>query len=156
MELYGEEYLRKPTQTNIDKLYAYHGEKHEFSGLVGSIECTKWPWAQCPVGLLGQFWLNNDIHVIRQSPILNNLKEGIPTELLPIIAEKVHQEKVRQEKLKAVKSRLNFEEASQHSESGTPSSKRDLKEWLGSRHVRSSPEALSQGATTLSHQGKKV
>ncbi|GJV50021.1 reverse transcriptase domain-containing protein [Tanacetum coccineum] len=77
-------------------------------------------------------------------------------QLLPIIAEKVHQEKVRQEKLKAVKARLNFEEASQHSESGTPSSKRDLKERLRSRHVRSSPEALSQGATTLSHQGKKV
>ncbi|GJY17201.1 hypothetical protein Tco_0388692 [Tanacetum coccineum] len=41
--------------------------------------------------------------------------------LLPIIAEKVHQEKVHQEKLKAVQARLNFEEASQHFESGTPS-----------------------------------
>ncbi|GKA21737.1 hypothetical protein Tco_0701726 [Tanacetum coccineum] len=30
-------------------------------------------------------------------------------QLLPIIAEKVHQEKVQQEKLKEVKSRLNFE-----------------------------------------------
>ncbi|GJW66430.1 hypothetical protein Tco_0120854 [Tanacetum coccineum] len=36
-------------------------------------------------------------------------------QLLPIIAKKVHQEKVQQEKLKAVKARLNFEEASQHS-----------------------------------------
>ncbi|GKB08833.1 reverse transcriptase domain-containing protein [Tanacetum coccineum] len=64
-------------------------------------------------------------------------------QLLPIIAEKVHQEKVQQEKLKAVKARLNFEEASQHSESGTPSRRRDLKKRLGSRHVRSmsgSPE----------------
>ncbi|GKD54680.1 hypothetical protein Tco_1288067 [Tanacetum coccineum] len=58
-------------------------------------------------------------------------------ELLPIIAEKVHQEKVHQEKLKAVKAHLNFEEASQHSESGTPSRRRDLKKRLGSRHVRS-------------------
>ncbi|GKE27662.1 reverse transcriptase domain-containing protein, partial [Tanacetum coccineum] len=33
----------------------------------------------------------------------------------------MHQEKVQQEKLKAVKARLNFEEVSQHSESGTPS-----------------------------------
>nr|GEW86641.1 reverse transcriptase domain-containing protein [Tanacetum cinerariifolium] len=56
-------------------------------------------------------------------------------QLLPIIAEKVHQEKVHQEKLKAVKTRLNFEEASQHSESGTPSRRRDLKKRLGSRHV---------------------
>ncbi|GJZ51570.1 hypothetical protein Tco_0606085 [Tanacetum coccineum] len=64
-------------------------------------------------------------------------------QLLPIIAEKVHQEKVHQEKLKAVKAHFNFEEASQHSESGTPSRRRDLKKRLGSRHVRSmsgSPE----------------
>ncbi|GJU42059.1 reverse transcriptase domain-containing protein [Tanacetum coccineum] len=33
-------------------------------------------------------------------------------QILPIIAEKVHQEKVQQEKLKAVKARLNFEETS--------------------------------------------
>ncbi|GJT11748.1 hypothetical protein Tco_0858790 [Tanacetum coccineum] len=59
--------------------------------------------------------------------------------LLLIIAEKVHQEKVREEKLKAVKARLNFEKASQHSESGTSSRRRDLKERLGSRHVRSRP-----------------
>nr|GEX31259.1 hypothetical protein [Tanacetum cinerariifolium] len=64
-------------------------------------------------------------------------------QLLPIIAEKVHQEKVQQEKLKAVKARLNFEEASQHSESAKPSKRRDLKKRLESRHVRSvsgSPE----------------
>ncbi|GJT84843.1 hypothetical protein Tco_1066560 [Tanacetum coccineum] len=39
-------------------------------------------------------------------------------QILPIIAEKVHQEKVQQEKLKAVKARLNFKEASRHSKSG--------------------------------------
>ncbi|GJU41903.1 hypothetical protein Tco_1194860 [Tanacetum coccineum] len=64
-------------------------------------------------------------------------------QLLPIIAEKVHQEKVQQEKLKAVKARLNFEEASQHSESGTPSGMRDLRTRLESRRIRSmsgSPE----------------
>nr|GEY27418.1 reverse transcriptase domain-containing protein [Tanacetum cinerariifolium] len=62
---------------------------------------------------------------------------------LPIIAEKVHQEKVQQERLKAVKARLNFEETSQHSESGTPSRRRYLKKRLGPRHARSmsrSPE----------------
>ncbi|GJU55813.1 hypothetical protein Tco_1229527, partial [Tanacetum coccineum] len=62
-------------------------------------------------------------------------------QILPIIAEKVHQEKVQQEKLKEVKSRLNFEETSHHSESGTR--RRGLKERLGPRHARSrfeSPE----------------
>nr|GEX50973.1 ribonuclease H-like domain-containing protein [Tanacetum cinerariifolium] len=57
-------------------------------------------------------------------------------QLLPIIAKKVHQEKVQQENLKAVKARLNFEETSQHSESGTPNRRRDLKKRLGSRHAR--------------------
>ncbi|GKF21167.1 ALP1-like protein [Tanacetum coccineum] len=55
MELYGEEYLRKPTQTDVEKLYAFHEEKHGFPGMLGSIDCTKWPWAQCPVGLHGRF-----------------------------------------------------------------------------------------------------
>ncbi|GJZ14996.1 reverse transcriptase domain-containing protein [Tanacetum coccineum] len=51
-------------------------------------------------------------------------------------SRKVHQEKVQQEKLKVVKARLNFEEVSQYSESGTPSKKKDLKKRLGSRRVR--------------------
>ncbi|GJZ15524.1 reverse transcriptase domain-containing protein [Tanacetum coccineum] len=64
-------------------------------------------------------------------------------QILSIIAEKVHQEKVKQEKLKAVKARLNFEETSCHSESGTPIKRRGLKERLGPRYVHSrfeSPE----------------
>ncbi|GJV12401.1 reverse transcriptase domain-containing protein [Tanacetum coccineum] len=64
-------------------------------------------------------------------------------QLLPILAKKMHQENVQQEKLKAVKARLNFEEVSQHSESGTPSRRRDLRKRLGSRRIRNvsgSPE----------------
>ncbi|GJU41895.1 hypothetical protein Tco_0982831 [Tanacetum coccineum] len=55
----------------------------------------------------------------------------------------MHQEKVQQENLKAVKSRLNFKEFSQHSESRTPSRRRDLRKRPRSRHARSisgSPE----------------
>nr|GEU49879.1 reverse transcriptase domain-containing protein [Tanacetum cinerariifolium] len=57
-------------------------------------------------------------------------------QILPIIAEKLHQEMVQQEKLKAVKARLNFEEASQYSESETPNRRRNLKERLGPRGAR--------------------
>ncbi|GKB03575.1 reverse transcriptase domain-containing protein [Tanacetum coccineum] len=57
-------------------------------------------------------------------------------------AEKVHQEKVQQEKLKAVKARLNFEEASRHFESGTPRKRRNLKERLGPRRTRSMSGSL--------------
>nr|GEU87789.1 reverse transcriptase domain-containing protein [Tanacetum cinerariifolium] len=53
--------------------------------------------------------------------------------ILPIIDEKLHQEMAQQEKLKAVKARLNFEEASRYSESETPSRRRNLKERLGPR-----------------------
>ncbi|GKA10211.1 reverse transcriptase domain-containing protein [Tanacetum coccineum] len=62
-------------------------------------------------------------------------------QLLPIIAEKVHQKKVQQEKLKAVKARLNFEEISQHFESGTPSKRKDLKKRLASRLVHGMSES---------------
>ncbi|GJT37073.1 reverse transcriptase domain-containing protein [Tanacetum coccineum] len=62
-------------------------------------------------------------------------------QLLPILAEKMHQEKVQQKKLKAVKARLNFEEVSQHSELGTPSKRRNLRKRLGSRRIRSVSES---------------
>ncbi|GJT79094.1 reverse transcriptase domain-containing protein [Tanacetum coccineum] len=53
----------------------------------------------------------------------------------------MNQDKVQQEKLKAVKARLNFEEASQNSESGTPSRRRDLRKRPGSRRIRSMSES---------------
>ncbi|GKA56967.1 reverse transcriptase domain-containing protein [Tanacetum coccineum] len=63
-------------------------------------------------------------------------------QLLPILIEKMHQEKVQQEKLKAIKAHLNFEEVSQHSESGTPSRMKDLKKRLEHKHIRSISESL--------------
>ncbi|GJS19660.1 reverse transcriptase domain-containing protein [Tanacetum coccineum] len=76
-------------------------------------------------------------------------------QLLPIIAEQVHQEKMQQEKLKEVKARLNFEgcsgkkikiqEVSQHSESRTLDA-RDLRRKLRIRRDRSeSPRHWPEG-----------
>ncbi|GKE44265.1 hypothetical protein Tco_1471549, partial [Tanacetum coccineum] len=79
-------------------------------------------------------------------------------QLLPILAEKMHQEKVQQEKLKAVKARLNFEEVSQHSESGTPSQRKDLRKRLGYKHVRSisgSPEPRRDRSESPRKKGDK-
>nr|GEU97666.1 reverse transcriptase domain-containing protein [Tanacetum cinerariifolium] len=73
-------------------------------------------------------------------------------QILPIIAKKVHQEKVQQEKLKAVKARLNFEESLRHSESGTPSRRRVLKERLEPRHARSRGTELD----SEKHRNKRV
>ncbi|GKD19693.1 ALP1-like protein [Tanacetum coccineum] len=53
MELYGEEFLRKPTYTDMEKLYAHHDENHGFSRM-----------------------MNNDVNVLRQSPLFNDLKSG--------------------------------------------------------------------------------
>ncbi|GKF40470.1 hypothetical protein Tco_0120531, partial [Tanacetum coccineum] len=51
-------------------------------------------------------------------------------QLLPILAEKMHQEKVQQEKLKALKARLKFEDTLQYSKSEAPSRRRDVKKRL--------------------------
>ncbi|GKE89219.1 WAT1-related protein isoform X1, partial [Tanacetum coccineum] len=58
IELYGEEYLRRPTQTDVEKLYAFHENKHGFPGS------------------------NNDVNVLRQSPVLNDLKVGKAPDVL--------------------------------------------------------------------------
>nr|GEZ19613.1 hypothetical protein [Tanacetum cinerariifolium] len=54
-ELYGEDYLRRPTQTDVEKLYAFHKNKHGFPSMIGSIDCTKWPWGECPQAYRAQF-----------------------------------------------------------------------------------------------------
>ncbi|GJV38044.1 ALP1-like protein [Tanacetum coccineum] len=119
MNLYGEEFLRKPTYTDMEKLYARHDEKHGFPGMLGSIDCTHWPWANCPVAYRAQFsrgdhgpdpfilleaiasndlWIwhaffgvsgmNNDVNVLRQSPIFNDLKSGRAPDV-PFVANNV-------------------------------------------------------------------
>ncbi|GJZ79761.1 ALP1-like protein [Tanacetum coccineum] len=55
MNLYGEEFLRKPAYTDMGKLYAHHDENHGFPGMLRSIDCTDWPWANCLVAYRAQF-----------------------------------------------------------------------------------------------------
>ncbi|GKB86972.1 ALP1-like protein [Tanacetum coccineum] len=55
MKLYGEEFLRKSTYTDMEKLYAHHEEKHGFSGMIENIDCTDWLWENCPVELRAQY-----------------------------------------------------------------------------------------------------
>ncbi|GKF18795.1 hypothetical protein Tco_0063713 [Tanacetum coccineum] len=82
-------------------------------------------------------------------------KELVPQDLGRPIFDEVHQEKVQHEKLKAVKACLNFEETSHHSESGTPTRRRGLKERLGPRHVRSRSGSPSQGVAAPSSKTKR-
>ncbi|GKD75755.1 ALP1-like protein isoform X1 [Tanacetum coccineum] len=55
IEIYGPEFLRKPTVTDIEKLYRHHEEKHEFSGMLRSLDCTDWEWFDCPYAFKGQY-----------------------------------------------------------------------------------------------------
>ncbi|GJS74843.1 reverse transcriptase domain-containing protein [Tanacetum coccineum] len=55
MEIFGPEYLRKPTMTDVLKLYRHHEEKHGFSGMLGSLDCTDWEWFGCPYGFKAQY-----------------------------------------------------------------------------------------------------
>nr|GEX19900.1 reverse transcriptase domain-containing protein [Tanacetum cinerariifolium] len=77
-------------------------------------------------------------------------------QILPIIAEKLHQEKAQQQKLKAVKARLNFEEASQYSESETPNRKRTSRKGWDPGMPEPGPEARNKGAVVPNHRGRKV
>ncbi|GJX64881.1 putative reverse transcriptase domain-containing protein [Tanacetum coccineum] len=39
MDIYGPEYLRKPTLNDIEKVYRHHEEKHGFPRMLGSFDC---------------------------------------------------------------------------------------------------------------------
>nr|GEW38414.1 hypothetical protein [Tanacetum cinerariifolium] len=107
MEIYGPEILRKPTMTDIEKLYRHHEEKHGFLRMLGSLDCTDWEWFSCPYAFKGQYvkhdhgsnpfilleavgvaGSNNDINVLYHSPLFNDLKTGRASEI-PFVANGV-------------------------------------------------------------------
>ncbi|GJV82351.1 probably inactive leucine-rich repeat receptor-like protein kinase [Tanacetum coccineum] len=55
IDLYRDEFLRRPTYTDVEKLYAFHQEQHGFSVMLGSIDCTGRPWANCPNAYRAQY-----------------------------------------------------------------------------------------------------
>ncbi|GJR07502.1 ALP1-like protein isoform X1 [Tanacetum coccineum] len=59
MEIFGLEYLRKPTVTDVVKLYRYHEEKHGFSGMLGSLDCTDLEWFHCAYAHKAQYVKSN-------------------------------------------------------------------------------------------------
>jgi hypothetical protein len=103
-EIFGEQYLRHPTEKDIERLIAL-GEAMGFPGMLGSIDCMHWAWKNCPYDKQGQFkghvdnptlileavasddlWIwhaffgmpgsLNDINVLDRSPLFDNLAEG--------------------------------------------------------------------------------
>ncbi|XP_052625013.1 uncharacterized protein LOC111888271 [Lactuca sativa] len=105
-EVFHEEYLRKPTQRDIERLYPAHEERHGFPGMLGSLVCTHVAWEKCLTAWSGQFtrgdigeptiileavasqdlWIyhaffgvagsNNGLNVLGQSPLFNDIWTG--------------------------------------------------------------------------------
>ncbi|XP_071713023.1 uncharacterized protein [Rutidosis leptorrhynchoides] len=72
-DLYQDEYLRKPTARDIQRIYETHETRHGFRGMLGSIDCMHWEWKNCPVAWQGS---NNDINVLNRSPLFDSIKNG--------------------------------------------------------------------------------
>ncbi|XP_047979456.1 uncharacterized protein LOC125221382 [Salvia hispanica] len=53
--IFGPEYLRKPNADECQRLIDMHGRVHNFSGMLGGIDCMHWEWRNCPVAWKGQF-----------------------------------------------------------------------------------------------------
>lgn len=69
-DVFGAEYLRSPTQDDLKRILA-RSEARGFPGCIGSIDCCKWEWKNCPTALHGQY----------------EGKEGVPTITLEAIAD---------------------------------------------------------------------
>nr|GEW78553.1 hypothetical protein [Tanacetum cinerariifolium] len=88
MEIYKPAFLRKPTVTDIKKLYRHHEEKHGFPGIR---DHGSNPFILLEVVALQDLWIwhaffgvvgsNNDINVLYQSLLFNDLKTGRASEI---------------------------------------------------------------------------
>ncbi|XP_019096427.1 PREDICTED: uncharacterized protein LOC109130820 [Camelina sativa] len=54
VNLFGEEYLRKPTPSDLQRLLDL-GEFRGFPEMIGSIDCMHWEWKYCPTAWKGQY-----------------------------------------------------------------------------------------------------
>ncbi|XP_020243102.1 putative nuclease HARBI1 [Asparagus officinalis] len=104
IEVFGEEYLRHPTTSDITRLLK-KGEERGFPGMLGSLDCMHWKWKNCPTAWAGQYsgrqgkptiileavasydlWIwhayfglpgsNNDINVLQSSNLFDKLAQG--------------------------------------------------------------------------------
>ncbi|XP_024009190.1 uncharacterized protein LOC112084183 [Eutrema salsugineum] len=70
INLFGDEYLRRPTPEDLQRLLDY-GEYRGFPGMVGSIDCMHWEWKNCPTAWKGQYSRGSDKPTIGKPPQVN-------------------------------------------------------------------------------------
>jgi hypothetical protein len=105
IEVFGGEYLRRPTREDLEHILQVN-ESRGFPGMLGSIDCMHWRWEKCPLAWRGQFtrgdygvptiileavaskdlhiWhaffgvagSNNDLNVLNQSPLFFDALKG--------------------------------------------------------------------------------
>ncbi|XP_048610451.1 uncharacterized protein LOC106433232 isoform X1 [Brassica napus] len=104
INLFGDEYLRRPTPEDLQRLLDI-GEICGFPGMIGSIDCMHWEWKNCPTAWKGQYtrgsgkptivleavasqdlWIChaffgppgtlNDINVLDRSPVFDDILQG--------------------------------------------------------------------------------
>ena len=104
IHLYGEEYLRRPTPEDLQRLLDIR-EVRGFPGMIGSIDYMHWEWKNCPHSWKGQYcrgsgkptivleavasqdlWIwhtffgppgtLNDINVLDRSPVFDDILQG--------------------------------------------------------------------------------
>nr|GEU47138.1 hypothetical protein [Tanacetum cinerariifolium] len=88
IQMFGPEFLRKPTLTDVERLYAFHENKHGLPGLLGSPDCCCIKRLMDMERFFGVSGSNNDINVTQRSPLLNDLKLGKAPEV-PFVANAV-------------------------------------------------------------------
>ena len=54
INLFGDEYLRRPTPENLQRLLNI-GEIRGFPRMIGNIDCMHWEWKNCPTAWKGQY-----------------------------------------------------------------------------------------------------
>ncbi|XP_010468712.1 PREDICTED: uncharacterized protein LOC104748825 [Camelina sativa] len=104
INLFGDEYLRRPTAEDLQRLLNI-GEYRGFPGMIRNIDCMHWMWKNCPTAWKGQYtrgsgkpsivlevvasqdlWIwhtffgppgsLNDINVLDRSPVFDDILEG--------------------------------------------------------------------------------
>ena len=104
MSTFGDEYLRSPTHDDIARVLS-QSAKRGFPGMLGSIDCSKWEWKNCPTAYHGQYkgkekvptvtleaicdqslWIwhaffglpgcLNDVNVVEASPLTQKIARG--------------------------------------------------------------------------------
>ncbi|XP_048606830.1 uncharacterized protein LOC125583616 [Brassica napus] len=104
INLFGDEYLRRPTPADLQRLLDIR-EHRGFPGMIGSIDCMHWEWKNCPTAWKEQYsrgsgkptivleavasydlWIwhaffgplgtLNDINVLDRSPVFDDIIKG--------------------------------------------------------------------------------